>query len=176
MWIKYPFGGGTPDSFYADTKISKAEAFQISISLYGNKRVINFNTRTKHIGGADYNEIMTLNSSTLIADTTLYNNKSLLNHNSDIIINEFKDGKQVITLKCCVHNMYDENGNKVIDIKGDRKLLHIGDIVCPYKTTVNGDRPYGVKQDGSNKSYRVISHKLEFDGGIWQTITLQEVV
>lgn len=147
------------------------KVYQIKISIANN---IYSNETSTYVSG-DSNNTFNLETNELVQYDTQINGISIADINAQKILEEYKNGKQVISFRCCVHNMNDENGNKVIDIKGDKKLLHIGDYICPYKPTQNGDIPYGQNLDGTAKTFRVVSHELLFDGGIWQQITAQEV-
>ena len=94
------------------------------------------------------------------------------------VVNKYKNGKEVITLKCSGSNYYDVDGNLVI-CPTDRNYpmtFSKYDIVEPYVFTVNGEVPLSSKMNGDPKQFEVIGIDFSYSGVFWQELTLQEYV
>lgn len=95
----------------------------------------------------------------------------------DNLILEWKDGKELATLKCSIGEYYDEEGNLAISTKQNDlpMLFDIGDLVIPYIAVADGKtEPLSIKLDGTPKVFKVTQIRPYFDGAFWQEITLQE--
>lgn len=91
------------------------------------------------------------------------------------IIDQYKDGKEIATIRCSIDDYYDENGQKVIDIKNGKMLFHQYDKVIPYVYGANGeDRPMSQYKDGKPKVFEVLSTRPFGDGAVWQELVLVE--
>lgn len=54
--------------------------------------------------------------------------------------------------------------------------INIGDTVIPYVFGANGkDKPMSLYSNGNPKKFNVVGKRLISDGGVWQTLTLQEI-
>lgn len=93
------------------------------------------------------------------------------------IYSEWKNGKENATLRVSIGDYYDENNELAKSINNDSipMLFENGDIVIPYVSTPNGDRPMSLRPDGTPKSFRVTGVTLISDGAVWQELQLQEV-
>lgn len=98
------------------------------------------------------------------------------------ITNEYKDGKETVTIKCSVGDFYTDEyaDEKAINID-KAETVDVGDIAIPYMRTgqkggYQYDTPLSKYADGSAKEFRVVGVEHSFDGAIWQTITLVEEV
>lgn len=114
----------------------------------------------------------------LDANQCLYN-KATFNKKANMIVDQYKNGKEVVELKCSVSDYYDEDGSLAIDsrISGTDKMpiFDIGDVVRPMVLDRYGKEvPMSVKSDGTPKDFTVSSVTVDFDGALWQTIIARE--
>ena len=105
------------------------------------------------------------------------NNKRIKLLASDIL-NQYRNGKETVTLLCDINDYYDENGEKKISI--DEATLpmtfSIGDICIPKIYGADGvDIPLSTHPNGDEKTYRVVGVEPYSSGAVWQKIFLQEV-
>jgi hypothetical protein len=112
-------------------------------------------------------EYNTLNDSELLSETLLEN-----------VVNKYSRGKEVYELKCSLANYYDEFGFLAIcptesDYPATFKKY---DIVEPYIYTSTGEVPLSARTDGTPKSFEIIGIDFEFNGVVWQKITIQEYI
>jgi hypothetical protein len=92
------------------------------------------------------------------------------------VVGKWQKGKESAKMRCSISDYYDENGEKVIDIKSEKMSFNIGDNVIPMVFGENRiDRPMSKNADGSAKVFRVCGIKFIYDGAVWQELTLQEV-
>lgn len=149
---------------------STGEVYVSSIDLTINAASVTLEDETQPASG---NMFLYDNSSNLNQTTNL----SLNNAIKDEIEDEYKNGKETITLRCSINNYYDDEGNLAISYNDADKpmIFTTGDIVIPYKRTNNGNVPISEKRDGSPKSFRVTGVTLISDGALWQELQLQEV-
>lgn len=94
------------------------------------------------------------------------------------ILNQYRNGKETVTLLCDINDYYDENREKKISI--DEAALpmtfSIGDICIPKIYGADGvDRPLSTHPDSTKKTYRVVGVEPYSSGAVWQKIFLQEV-
>lgn len=94
------------------------------------------------------------------------------------ILNQYRNGKETVTLLCDINDYYDENGEKKISI--DEATLpmtfSIGDICIPKIYGADGvDRPLSTHPNRDKKTYRVVGVETYSKGAVWQKIFLQEV-
>jgi hypothetical protein len=92
------------------------------------------------------------------------------------IINQYKNGKETVTLTCSINDYYDENGNKVIDTKKSNNMMFKEfDEVIPYTFTSKGtDKPISVTKRGTPKRFIVIGVRPFYNGAVWQELYLLE--
>lgn len=105
------------------------------------------------------------------------NNKRIKLLASDIL-NQYRNGKETVTLLCDINDYYDKNGEKKISI--DEATLpmtfSIGDICIPKIYGADGvDIPLSTHPNGDEKTYRVVGVEPYSSGAVWQKIFLQEV-
>lgn len=112
------------------------------------------------------------NSNELFQSTNIPSVKSSLKN----IIKQYKNGKENILLLCSISDYFDEELNKVIDIKSNDKMtFNIGDIIIPFRFNENGKDVPISKLKGEAKSFEVISSKISNkDGVVLQEILAQE--
>jgi hypothetical protein len=116
-----------------------------------------------------------LNTNELFQETTKTHGEPTWSYISRNVIDKYKNGKETATLRCSISDYYDENGEKVIDIKGERKSFHIQDKVIPMVYGADGkDQPMSKIGVSEPKVFEVVGSKIFYDGAVWQTITIQE--
>lgn len=121
-------------------------------------------TNGKNIFSIEENELINILSTDIL---NTFNN----------IILEWKEGKELATLKCSIGEYYNEDGTLAISTKQNDlpMLFDIGDLVIPYIAVANGKtEPLSIKLDGTPKVFKVTQIRPYFDGAFWQEITLQE--
>ncbi len=92
------------------------------------------------------------------------------------VVGEWQRGKESSKMLCSISDYYNENGEKIIDIKSEKMSFNIGENVIPMVFGENRiDRPMSKNADGSAKVFRVCGIKFIYDGAVWQELTLQEV-
>lgn len=92
------------------------------------------------------------------------------------VISQYKDGKEVIRLKCSVGDYYDAaSGDLVISAESDNMPMTFKkyDIVEPYIFTSEGEVPFAIDKNNLPKKYQVLGVDFDFSGVVWQTLTLQ---
>lgn len=148
---------------------------KIEITVYGNTIGIELKDENITINENGSN-VVSFMGNELMQST----NKPSIEETYGEIISQWKDGKEVATIRCGIENYYDVNGDMAISNSGTRSLpmtFHIGDIVIPYVYGANGkDKPMSLKQDGFAKTFEVLGKKIIYDGAIWQELTLQEKI
>ena len=120
---------------------------------------------------------ISIDSNELLQTTTTINNKKLSQFIYEKITEEWKEGKELATLKCSIGEYYNEDGTLAISTKQNNlpMLFDIGDLVIPYIAVANGKtEPLSIKLDGTPKVFKVTQIRPYFDGAFWQEITLQE--
>ena len=91
------------------------------------------------------------------------------------VLAQYAKGKETATLLCDIADYYNENDEKVIDIKTNKMSFRLHDEVIPYVFGANGqDQPMSKYQDGAEKVFEVVGSNMIYDGAVWQELTLQE--
>lgn len=91
------------------------------------------------------------------------------------VLRQYSNGKETATLLCDIADYYNENGEKVIDIKTNNMSFRLHDEVIPYVFGANGqDQPMSKNADGSPKIFEVVGTNIIYDGAVWQELTLLE--
>lgn len=124
-----------------------------------------------------YKNIYSLESNEFYQTGSTDNGENLFISNSQKIVEEWGEGKELATLKCSIGEYYDEEGNLAISTKQNDlpMLFDIGDLVIPYIAVADGKtEPLSIKLDGTPKVFKVTQIRPYFDGAFWQEITLQE--
>lgn len=177
--IKKLEGGTTFEGYYGETQTvnlngtyEKYQPTQVNISFYGNTIKLDLEKETFTIGNG--NHTMSFNGNELMQTTNTPTIEDMYRQ----VIGQYKNGKEVATIRCGIENYYDSDENIVISKSRKNNLpmtFHIGDIVVPYVYGANGkDKPMSIKKDGTAKDFEVLGKKTIYDGGIWQELTLQE--
>jgi hypothetical protein len=92
------------------------------------------------------------------------------------VISQYKNGKEVIRLKCSVGDYYDaENGSLVISTTSENIPMTFKkyDIVEPYIFTSEGEVPFAIDKNDLPQKYQVLGVDFDYSGVVWQTLTLQ---
>lgn len=105
----------------------------------------------------------------------LSNPENLTKYLADNVLSQYEKGKETATLLCDISDYYNENGEKVIDIKTNKMSFRLHDEVIPYVFGANGqDNPMSKYQDGTAKVFEVVGSNIIYDGAVWQELTLLE--
>lgn len=145
-----------------------------TISIVGkyyesNQEIASLTTQpSEHIFSLPTNELENLSNT--------YDGLNFTSSKLSKVVNKYKNGKEVITLKCSASNYYDVDGNLVIcpTVRGYPMTFSKYDIVEPYVFTVNGEVPLSSKLNGETKQFEVIGIDFSYSGVFWQELTLQE--
>lgn len=140
----------------------------------------------------DFNYGTTSNEITVF---TLPNNELTNMSNSDIslgldypisisqkVIDKYKNGKEVYTIKCSISEYYNCDGyfEGLIAISPYNlnfpAIFKKYDIVEPYLFTNDGEVPLSCKTDGTAKKFEIIGVDFSYDGVPFQELTIQEYV
>lgn len=92
--------------------------------------------------------------------------------------NEYKNGKETITLRCSISEYYNEQDKLTISAKDTAfpMCFNLYDEVMPMVLGLNGkEKPMSVSQDGTPKKFKVLSVRPFYDGAVWQELLLQEI-
>jgi len=124
-----------------------------------------------------YQDINVVSAGTVAPDgTTLAANTPIGAFNAEYVNKAYKNGKEIISLKCSMVDYYDEYGNIAKSLTGaGNPMFDIGDTVIPMKNTISGDSPMALDLNGNAKKFTIIAVELVFDGAIWQQLVLQEI-
>lgn len=145
-------------------------AQQLSVTIYGDTLVLNLQDNTLKIG--EGNKVFSFDGNELIQTT----NTPSIESKYQSVIDHWKNGKQTAVISCPITDYFDEEGNKVIDITTNSKMLFAeGDIVIPYAYANKGDKPLSYNKDFMPKQFKVIGTKISKSQGGMQELTLQEV-
>lgn len=160
---------------------------EIEFTFYGNTIGISL-TDSSFVtegGGKPY----LLNGNELMQNSSTVNGKLLVEHLSENVLNQYKDGKETATLLCDISDYYQYDasapnykGDKVISIKVDSQIevlpmvFKIQDEVMPMVFGADGkEYPMSLKKDGTPKTFVVVGAEIIYDGAVWQKLSLQEV-
>lgn len=153
--------------------IGKGEVADLQFDTGANRKTIRYDSDTGYI----YWDIYSLTPDILVSGTitcTLLTPITMQEFYRQVIT-QYQDGKEIATIRCSIDDYYDENGEKVIDIKSGRMTFHQYDKVIPYVFGADGkDRPMSQYKDGSPKVFQVLSTRPFGDGAVWQELVLVE--
>lgn len=92
------------------------------------------------------------------------------------VVNKYKKGKEVCTIKCAIADYYDTTGGLTICPSKSNYPMCFDkhQIVVPYVFTSNGEVPFSEKADGTPKQFEIIGIDYTYRGVVWQELTLQE--
>lgn len=146
---------------------------KIKVSVNGYVTYLLIEDKTERVGSSTTKNVLSFSGNELMQVENYYLNTDgtrdkAISKAFFKTVQEYKDGKEIITLLCSIDNYYDENGNKVVSIDNSNKMtIEIGDIIKPMRFTAKG-------QDEPINEYQVIGWNLFYDGAVWQEITAQE--
>ena len=148
----------------------------IQLSIFGNTVGIKIEETTLHYGKG--NKPYSLKGNEILQDTTTTNDVPTSEVLANNILNQYKNGRETATLLCDINDYYNELGTKEIGIdKFERMSFRHHDIVIPYVYGVDGkDVPMSRYSSGNPKKFEVVSVKKFYDGAIWQSLELLEVL
>jgi hypothetical protein len=155
---------------YVDVTGNKEEYFvnRADITVYGKKITIDIKYETETIG--EGNKPWKTEQSELLQTTKNYGNT----------LEEYKNGKETIKIRCSLGEYYGEDGEKAISVLGDNSLpmtFSINDKVIPYVLEADGkEYPISRYPNGDSKIYNVVGVRKFYDGAAWQEITAQETI
>jgi hypothetical protein len=153
----------------------------LDVSLFGNKISFEIGDEVIRVGDDDTN-IITVNASEFMQPYNYIqgeNETRIPSITTDFskTVSQYKNGKQIVTLKCSVGDYYDSNGTKAIPKEGTTRKMSfdIYDEVVPMVRNQYGkDTPLALLPNGDAKTFRVLGVKYSYDGAVWQELTLQE--
>lgn len=125
----------------------------------------------------------------LFQNNTKVGNTQIDKYMSDTVLGGWKNGKETAEIQCSVNDY-----KSIIPLSGNVGgdaistinytlpfMFRVGNVVCPMKATVSGDKPistFDCNGGGSTakfpKLFRVTGISPKYDGALWQTLTLQE--
>lgn len=114
-----------PSSFIAHCSYTKYIPNQVQITIYGNTIGIDLQDKTIAINENGSN-IISFSGNELMQDT----NSPTIEETYGKVIEQYKDGKEVATIRCGIEDYYDINGDKLIakNGKGSKVLNELVDI------------------------------------------------
>lgn len=161
-----------------------------SVTVYGDTIEVYKDDYVYEYGDETHaNNIFNPESNELFQNNTKVSNKQIDKYMSDTVLGGWQNGKETAEIQCSVNDY-----KSIIPLSGkvggdaistsDYTLpfmFRVGNVVCPMKATVSGDKPistFDFKWDGSTakfpKLFRVTGISPKYDGALWQTLTLQE--
>lgn len=158
---------------------------KINVTIYGD--VYEFVTDDiVYENTSDSTNVFNPDSNELFQDKTTVGNEKIDEYMSGEIVSSWKNGKETAEITCS-YNDYKEydivsqksNGTNAISISDSTKPFQfdIGDVVCPQKATVSGDKPISTFKSGQYtlpKLFAVTGKGVKYDGALWQNLSLQE--
>lgn len=151
----------------------------LSISINGDIQKIDISDVVRKVGqDSTYVITNTDNELLQVADTKKQNlDANAISTDFSKVISNYKNGKQIITLKCAIDDYFDNNGNLAISKQGktNKMSFSIYDEVVPMIRNQQGrDVPLALLPNGDAKTFKVLGTNFVYDGAIWQELTLQE--
>ena len=125
----------------------------------------------------------------LFQNNTKVGNTQIDKYMSDTVLGGWKNGKETAEIQCSVNDyksiipLSGKVGGDAISTSNYTLpfMFRVGNVVCPMKATVSGDKPistFDCNGGGSTakfpKLFRVTGISPKYDGALWQTLTLQE--
>lgn len=178
--------GGNPEATTRDLVLTgeceKYDPVEIQITFNGNTIGIDLTDGIISFGSG--NNPFSLDKNEILQDSAKVGVKSLAEHISDNILQQYQKGKETATVLCDINDYYEYNasaennkGEKVISIENSNRMsFRIHDIVIPMVRNEDGkDVPMSRYNNGSPKQFSVLSIKKIYDGATWQRLTLQEL-
>lgn len=110
-------------------------------------------------------EKTTLNTTTNSFTSTVVSN----------ILSAYGGGKEMAEIKCSIGKYLNTSGQIAIDPSSTDCTFSIGQTVIPYALGASGDIPMSRYQNGDPKKFAITGIKIDYNGALWQTLTLQEV-
>ena len=163
------------------------EPYKLSISVNGNKKTIDIKDINQVYGNPNSQNLFSIESNELMQITNYHNKKvegtladrvkvDLLPYNAENTLNKYAKGKETATILCSISDYYDQDGNKVIDITQQGKMMFKEfDVVIPYIYNARGqDVPMSVRKDNTTKEFTIVSIEPFYDGAVWQRLYLLE--
>ena len=158
IWINDPIGS-PPTGFYDNTKITKNEAFEITISIYGNKRQISFSDVSVSDSFNSKSNFVRVQANDLLQSNTTFNDMKMSDIIKTNIKSDYANGISNATMTVACVDYYDENRKKIKDwAKGE--IFEVGDIV---------------KVECDNSLWRVTGRNFKKSGVPLIDLELQEI-
>lgn len=163
---------------------------KVSISVYGDVNTFDVQDYIYEYGDESHaTNIFNPESNELFQNNTKVGNTQIDKYMSDTVLGGWKNGKETAEIQCSV-NDYKSIMPLSGKVDGDAIstsnytlpfMFRVGNVVCPMKATVSGDKPistFDCNGGGSTakfpKLFRVTGISPKYDGALWQTLTLQE--
>lgn len=146
-----------------------------SVEIQLNEQIIKLEEETETVKkGENASAYSYTEENEFLQESNEFNLSSSKNKNAEDIISNWQNGKETLSIRCSIGDYYDANENKVISPEYQEKMLFdIYDEVLPCYNTPYGDAPLSIL-DGKPKKFLVLGSKINFDGAVWQELTLQE--
>ena len=140
--------------------VTKTEPLEINISLYGDKRVITFETISASDDTSSAKTIATVQGSELLQTGTKYNNSKVMSTLiKDNIKSDYANGLSNGDIELFCLDYYDANNNKIIDFNNG-EVLEINKII-----SIEGD----------TKLWKTTGRQLKYDGQNTVNTEVEEV-
>lgn len=163
---------------------------KVTLSVKGNVKeytVTDYVFTDEDSSSSDY--VFNTESSELFQNNTKVGNKQIDKYMSDTVLGGWQNGKETAEIQCSVNDyksimpLSGKVGGDAISTSNYTLpfMFRVGNVVCPMKATVSGDKPistFDFNGGGSTakfpKLFRVTGISPKYDGALWQTLTLQE--
>ncbi len=154
------------------TAITPTSTSYYNLNIFGNS----YTKEQQNIAFGNTEKEFSLNSNELSQAENIYDTQSLTNYVANNILTKYSNGKETATLLCDIDNYYNENGVKIIDLNTNKITFAIGDIVIPMALDENGkEKPISVYKNGTPKQFKIIKHKISYNGMLFQELQCQEI-
>lgn len=92
------------------------------------------------------------------------------------ILRQYKNGKEIATIKCDINTYYDENGVIVISPDIDNKMIfeHYNVVLPLIPNSWGTESPMSYNQNGKAKLFEIVGINYIFDGACWQELSIIE--
>ena len=170
--------------FTANGVYENFEPIQLQVVAYATVLGVQLNELNDYQGDLQARATYSIENNELLQTTNYYLHGvgsqeiqiPYIEYNLENIISQYKNGKETAIILCSINDYFDENGNKVIDIKSNSKMMFKEfDEVIPYIfTSSKQDKPMSISSIGTPKTFIVIGVRPYYDGAVWQELYLLE--
>lgn len=152
----------------------------IDVSFFGNK--ISFKVDDEILKIGDGSSIISVDANELVQPSNYIleddaSKTPAIKNDFSNTIEQYKEGKQIVTVTCSIDDYYDENGNLAISKTNEngKMAFDLYDEVVPMvKDVRNFDSPISTMPNGDAKTFYVLGKTLFYDGSVLQKLYLQQ--